>query len=93
MAREYYGCPMAGFSIPAAEHSTITAWGREGELDAYDNMLRQYPTGLVAVVSDSFDVFRACSELWGKAAAREGLSPRRHGRRASGFRRSTAGRV
>jgi nicotinamide phosphoribosyltransferase len=67
VAREYYDCPMAGFSIPAAEHSTITAWGREGELDAYDNMLQQYPTGLVAVVSDSFDVFRACSELWGKA--------------------------
>jgi nicotinamide phosphoribosyltransferase len=67
VAREYYDCPMAGFSIPAAEHSTITAWGREHELDAYDNMLRQYPTGLVAVVSDSFDIFHACSELWGKA--------------------------
>jgi nicotinamide phosphoribosyltransferase len=67
VAREYYDCPMAGFSIPAAEHSTITAWGREHELDAFDNMLRQYPTGLVAVVSDSFDIFRACSELWGKA--------------------------
>lgn len=67
VARDYYDSPMAGFSIPAAEHSTITAWGREHELDAYDNMLRQYPTGLVAVVSDSYDVFRACSELWGKA--------------------------
>merc|ERR1711871_1730891 len=28
-------------------------------------MLTQYPTGLVAVVSDSYDVFAACSELWG----------------------------
>ena len=27
VARDYYGEPMAGFSIPAAEHSTITAWG------------------------------------------------------------------
>jgi len=54
-----------GMSIPAAEHSTITSWGREGELDAFKNMLTQYPTGLVAVVSDSYDVYKACSELWG----------------------------
>ncbi len=67
VARDCYDCPMGGFSIPAAEHSTITAWGRKHELDAYDNMLRQYPTGLVAVVSDSYDVFRACAELWGSA--------------------------
>lgn len=25
-ARQYYDEPMAGFSIPAAEHSTITSW-------------------------------------------------------------------
>ena len=27
-ARHYYGEHMAGFSIPAAEHSTITSWDR-----------------------------------------------------------------
>merc|ERR1719453_2308368 len=57
--------PVAGISIPAAEHSTITSWGREGELQAFDNMLTQYPEGLVAVVSDSYDVFNACEKLWG----------------------------
>jgi nicotinamide phosphoribosyltransferase len=56
---------MAGFSIPAAEHSTITSWGREGEVDAFRNMLTQYPKGLVAVVSDSFDIIKACTDLWG----------------------------
>ena len=66
MAREYYGADMPGFSIPAAEHSTICSWGREREVDAFANMLTQYPTGLVAVVSDSFDIYRACSELWGR---------------------------
>ena len=65
LAREFYGCEMAGFSIPAAEHSTITSWGEEHEIDAMRNMLTAYPTGLVACVSDSFDVFRACSEYWG----------------------------
>lgn len=66
LARQFYGCEMAGFSIPAAEHSTITSWGEDRELDAMRNMLTQYPTGLVACVSDSFDIFRACSEYWGR---------------------------
>lgn len=65
LARKVYGCEMAGFSIPAAEHSTITSWGEAHEVDAMRNMLTQYPTGLVACVSDSFDIFKACSELWG----------------------------
>ena len=64
-ARQYYGAGMPGISIPAAEHSTITAWGRDHETDAYRNMLQQFPTGLVAVVSDSYDVFHACREIWG----------------------------
>jgi len=67
-ARKYYGAAMAGFSIPAAEHSTITSWGREREADAYSNMIGQFgkPGTLVAVVSDSYDVFNAVSALWGK---------------------------
>src|SRR5262249_16736059 len=44
----YLSTAMEGFSIPAAEHSTITAWGRENEVHAYDNMLTQFPEGLVA---------------------------------------------
>lgn len=56
---------MAGFSIPASEHSTITSWGEAGEIDAFRNMLRSYPTGLVACVSDSWDIDRACAVLWG----------------------------
>lgn len=56
-----------GFSIPASEHSTITSWGRENEVKAYDNMLTQYSEGLVAVVSDSYDIYNACEKLWGEA--------------------------
>jgi len=40
--RRYYAEPMAGFSIPAAEHSTITAWGRDAEEAAYRNMIDRY---------------------------------------------------
>ncbi len=63
--RDYYGAQMAGFSIPAAEHSTITSWGCESESKAMENMLDQFPKGLVAVVSDSYDIFKACSDIWG----------------------------
>lgn len=69
-AQKYYGAAMCGFSIPAAEHSTITSWGgpgAAGELDAYGNMLNQFakPGKLVAVVSDSYDLFSAIRTLWG----------------------------
>lgn len=59
-ASEYYNAAMAGFSIPASEHSTITSWGPEREYEAFSNMLYQYPTGLVACVSDSYNIFEAC---------------------------------
>lgn len=66
-ARRYYGVEMAGFSIPAAEHSTITAWGRAREGDAYANMLEQFQGdgAAVAVVSDSYDLDAAIADLWG----------------------------
>ena len=67
-AREYYNAGIAGFSIPAAEHSTITSWGRDGEVEAYENMVRQFGRAgsVVAVVSDSYDIFNAASKLWGE---------------------------
>lgn len=65
-AKKYYGINMAGFSIPAAEHSTITAWGRENEEAAYANMIAQFKDNpLVAVVSDSYDIFNAAKNIWG----------------------------
>ena len=67
-AREFYGAGVAGFSIPAAEHSTITSWGRDGEVKAYENMVKQFgrPGSIFAVVSDSYDIFNAASKLWGE---------------------------
>ncbi len=58
---------MAGFSIPAAEHSTMTSWGRDAEVDAYRNMLKQFGGAgkIVAVVSDSYDLWNAIDNLWG----------------------------
>lgn len=65
-ARRYYNADMAGFSVPAMEHSTVTSWGREREVDSYRNMIKQNakPGGIFACVSDSYDIFAAC-EKWG----------------------------
>jgi len=64
---------MPGFSIPAAEHSTITAWGKEHETEAYRNMLKAYGRegSLLAVVSDSYDIYNACENIWGKELKQE----------------------
>lgn len=65
MAQRYYACPMAGFSIPAAEHSTIISWGRNREKEAFEQVLDQFSSGPVSVVSDSYDIFNACKHIWG----------------------------
>jgi nicotinamide phosphoribosyltransferase len=65
-ASYYYDEDMAGFSIPAMEHSTVTSWGGpQFEKDSFANMLKQFPKGLIACVSDSYDIFNAVRELWG----------------------------
>lgn len=75
-ARKYYNeRGMPAFSIPAAEHSTITAWGKEGEVDAYRNMLKVYggEGKILAVVSDSYDVYNAVEKIWGETLRQEVL--------------------
>jgi nicotinamide phosphoribosyltransferase len=72
-ARRWYGADMAGFSIPAAEHSTITSWGEENEEAAYRNMLKQFAGEgrLLAVVSDSYDLWNSLENLWGESLREE----------------------
>lgn len=70
-ARKYYGEEVAGFSIPASEHSTMTSWGRDREADAYRNMLEVFGGDgkLVACVSDSYDIYKATRDIWGDELA------------------------
>ncbi|NII24475.1 nicotinate phosphoribosyltransferase [Pseudoflavitalea sp. X16] len=66
LAQRYYGANrVIGLSVPATEHSICTLLGEEGELEVFKHVLRTFPSGTVACVSDSFDIFRACSEYWG----------------------------
>ena len=73
--REFYGADMAGFSVPASEHSTMTSWGAENEVEAYRNMINQYGDyPIYSVVSDSYDIYEACDKLWGGVLKDEVLS-------------------
>ena len=65
MLQENYSAGMCGFSIPATEHSIICSFGRDNEVEACRNYLKQYPTGLIACVSDTYDIYNCCENIWG----------------------------
>lgn len=63
-------------SVPASEHSVACSFGRYGELDYINNMLDKYPTGIVSIVSDQYDVYeffdKYLREVKDKILSREG---------------------
>jgi nicotinamide phosphoribosyltransferase len=50
-------------SVPASEHSVMCSFGRDGEFEAFENMLRLYPSGIVSIVSDTFDVYHVLTNF------------------------------
>lgn len=68
LAMDYYDADMPGFSIPAAEHSTMTLRGRDNEQASYQAMIDAYaaPGKIFAVVSDSYDIHNAVRNIWCK---------------------------
>lgn len=46
-----------GKSVPASEHSVMCSYGRENELEAFRHMLLTNPTGIVSIVSDTYDLW------------------------------------
>ena len=72
-ARKYYGAKIAGFTIPASQHSTVTPFGQANEDEAYRQMMRTFggknPDGspcMYANVIDSFDDENAAGYIWGE---------------------------
>jgi nicotinamide phosphoribosyltransferase len=62
-ARKYYGANgfVAG-SVPATEHSVMCAGGKEDEISTFRRLLNTYPTGILSVVSDTWDLWKVCTE-------------------------------
>jgi nicotinamide phosphoribosyltransferase len=63
-ALEFYDCDMAGFSIPATEHSYMTILGRDGEYKQMSRFLDVYAKfAIKACVSDSYNIWEAL-DFW-----------------------------
>ena len=62
-ARKYYGDqgPVCG-SVNATEHSVMCAGGADDEVGTFRRLLETYPTGILSVVSDTWDLWKVCTE-------------------------------
>jgi nicotinamide phosphoribosyltransferase len=65
VAINYYGANIANlaFSVAATEHSIMTGGGREGEDTVTQHVLDQFPTGVVSVVGDSYNIYEYAKRL------------------------------
>jgi nicotinamide phosphoribosyltransferase len=62
-SRKFYG--ETGFvagSVNATEHSVMCAGGKEDEVETFRRLLNTYPTGILSVVSDTWDLWKVCTE-------------------------------
>lgn len=56
LAKDLYGAEgVAGFSVPAAEHSVMTSLDVGGEMQMVGRLLKAYPTGILAAPIDSYN--------------------------------------
>lgn len=67
-AKEYYHSQMAGFSIPATEHSVQCSYGKDNQLGYLHTVIINCKSGdIVSIVLDGYDIFRdtelLCSEF------------------------------
>ena len=67
LTRNVYNVNMAGFSIPATEHSTVTAWGDEplDELKMFEHLLKIYDDKMFACVCDSYNIYQFIINILG----------------------------
>jgi nicotinamide phosphoribosyltransferase len=55
LEEHYEASGLIAGSVPATEHAVMCAGSRESELQTFDRLLKLYPTGIVSVVSDTWD--------------------------------------
>ena len=80
VAMNYYNANLENlaFSVAATEHSVMTALGKNGEEQVVENLLNEYPTGILSVVADSYDIYNFVSNIVGtkfkdRILARDGV--------------------
>lgn len=68
-ARKFYGEQLAAYNIPAMEHSTVCAWGRDLEEQAYANAIDEFLTGpgtMLSIPPDAYDLHNAIDVIIGQ---------------------------
>jgi nicotinamide phosphoribosyltransferase len=62
-ARKYYGeTGFVGGSVNATEHSVMCAGGSDDEVGTFRRLIETYPTGILSIVSDTWDLWKVCTE-------------------------------
>lgn len=63
-AYKYYGANFnVGGSVPATEHSVMCAGFKDEEYETFERLITQiYPTGIVSIVSDTWDLWKVLTE-------------------------------
>jgi len=62
-ARKFYNEEgFVGGSVPATEHSVMCAGGQDDEIGTFRRLIETYPTGILSVVSDTWDLWKVCTE-------------------------------
>lgn len=66
-AKNFYRANIAalGFSVPATEHSVMTSLGVSGEWKIVGQLIEEFPTGILSVVGDSYDIYNFVSNIMG----------------------------
>jgi nicotinic acid phosphoribosyltransferase len=52
-----------GGSVSATEHSIMTARGKENELETYEYLLEKEPTGILSIVSDTWNIYNVLENI------------------------------
>lgn len=64
-AEEYYNATgVVGVSVPATEHSVMCLGSEESEIETFRRLICElYPSGVVSIVSDTWDFWRVITEF------------------------------
>lgn len=63
-AREYYGEKEGVvYSVNATEHSVMCAGTKEDEIGTFRHLMEQFPTGILSIVSDTWDLWFVCTSI------------------------------
>lgn len=58
----YYKDEESVYSVNATEHSVMCSGSKEGEIETFSRLLKTFPNGILSVVSDTWDLWKVCSE-------------------------------